>query len=81
VLQWAREHHCQWGWLTPARAAEGRHLEVLMWVRENNATGEVWNEDHVRRCAGGPRMTRRRCRRSWEAQVLCGGTRRRARRV
>jgi hypothetical protein len=27
---------------------------VLQWVRENDATGEVWNEERVRRYASGP---------------------------
>jgi len=29
------------------------HLEVLQWVRENDATGEVWNERLVRTHAAG----------------------------
>ena len=53
MLQWAREHHCPWNWLTPANAALGGHLEVLQWVREDDATGEVWNEDDARYHAGG----------------------------
>ena len=36
--------------------AYGGHLEVLQWVRENDATGETWNEDRVRRYACGPRQ-------------------------
>ena len=31
------------------------HLEVVQWVRENDATGEVWREDLVRAWAGGLR--------------------------
>jgi hypothetical protein len=54
VLQWARERHCPWNWGTPATAATHGELEVLQWVREN-ATTQVWNEDDVRRFAGGPR--------------------------
>jgi hypothetical protein len=30
-------------------------LEVLQWVRENDATGDTWNEIRVRTYAGGPR--------------------------
>jgi len=30
-------------------------LEVLQWMRENDATGGAWNEDRVRAFAGGPR--------------------------
>jgi hypothetical protein len=55
VSQWAREHHCQWNEVTPALAAEGGHLEVLQWVRANDATGEAWDKDLVRAHAGGPR--------------------------
>jgi hypothetical protein len=55
VLQWAREQHCPWDWVTLAWAAESGHLAVLQWVRENDATGEVWNEDRVRNWSGGPR--------------------------
>ena len=36
-------------------AAVNGHLEVLQWVRENGATGAVWNETRVRRHAAGPR--------------------------
>jgi len=39
----------------PAWAAQGGHLEVLQWVRSNDATGEVWNEADLRRFATGPR--------------------------
>jgi hypothetical protein len=31
------------------------HLEVLLWMQENDTTGEVWNENTVRAYAGGPR--------------------------
>ena len=55
VLQWAREHHCPWDSNTCAYAAINGQLEVLQWVREHDATGEVWNEDLVRRYALGPR--------------------------
>ena len=30
-------------------------LEVLQWVRENDAAGKVWDEDDVRTHAAGPR--------------------------
>ena len=36
-------------------AASAGQLEVLQWVRENDATGEAWNERLVRSYAGGPR--------------------------
>ena len=36
-------------------AAAAGQLEVLQWVRENDTTGEVWNETRVRRNAAGPR--------------------------
>ena len=55
MLQWAREHHCPWDVFVCIYAAERGHLEVLQWVRENDGTGEVWNEDGVRNCVGGPR--------------------------
>jgi len=55
VLQWAREHGCPWGSGTCLYAAVYGQMEVLQWVRENVATGQVWNEDDVRRFAGGPR--------------------------
>ena len=54
-MQWAREHHCPWDWATPAFAAAGGHLAVLQWIRENDATGEAWDENCVRTHAGGPR--------------------------
>jgi hypothetical protein len=41
--------------MTPTWAAQSGHLEVLQWVRENDATGGVWNENTVRQHAGGPR--------------------------
>ena len=55
VLQWAREHGCPWDSLTRLNAAVHGQLEVLQWMRENDATGEVWNKDDVRRYAAGPR--------------------------
>jgi len=42
------------GLVDAGMAAKGGHLEVLQWARENDAIGEVWNEDTVRSCAGGP---------------------------
>ena len=27
----------------------------MQWVRENDATGEAWNEDNARQFAAGPR--------------------------
>ena len=37
-------------------AARAGQLEVLQWVRKNDASGEVWSENHVRLwCAAGPR--------------------------
>jgi len=56
VLQWAWEHHCPWDCVTPASAAYGGHLAVLQWARENDATGEAWSENTVRRYAAGPRQ-------------------------
>jgi hypothetical protein len=55
VLQWAREHHCPWDYLTPVYAAMNGHLEVLQWMRANDATGEAWDADLVRRNAMGLR--------------------------
>ena len=60
MLQWAREHDCPWNASTCVYAAMFGQLEVLRWVRENDATGEVWIEDLVRRHAGGP----------WKLEVL-----------
>jgi hypothetical protein len=36
-------------------AAQAGHLEVLQWVRENDANGEAWDEFCVRTHAAGPR--------------------------
>jgi len=36
-------------------AAAASQLEVLQWVRDNDADGQVWAESTVRICAGGPR--------------------------
>jgi len=55
VLQWAREHHCLWYSYACMYAAEAGQLEVLQWVRANDETGDVWNQDLVRRSAVGPR--------------------------
>ena len=56
VLQWAREHGCSWDRVTCVYAADDGQLEVLQWLLENDAASEVWNEDRVRRYAGGPRQ-------------------------
>jgi hypothetical protein len=45
VLQWAREHECDWDLMTCARAAEGGYLEMLRLAREH---GCPWDE---RTCA------------------------------
>ena len=55
VLQWAREHGCPWNSSTCTWAAGNGQLEVLQWVRENDATGEAWDEIRVRYHAAGPR--------------------------
>jgi hypothetical protein len=55
VLQWAREHGCPWALDTCTYAAEAGQQEVLQWVRENDANGEAWDENLVRRHAAGPR--------------------------
>jgi hypothetical protein len=36
-------------------ATNAGQLEVLQWMRANDAAGEVWNEDNVRIYAAGPR--------------------------
>ena len=51
VLQWAREHHCPWDAYVCMDAADAGQLEVLQWVREHDTTGDVWDEDLVRRHA------------------------------
>jgi hypothetical protein len=56
VLQWAREHGCPWDSRTCEYAAREGHLEVLPWMREHDAAGQAWDEDRVRRYAGGPRQ-------------------------
>jgi len=56
VLQWAREHGCPWESGICMYAARAGHLEVLQWIRENDATGKVWNDNHVRTHAAGPRQ-------------------------
>ena len=55
MLQWAREHGCPWDIYTCIYAARAGQLEVLQWVRENDATGEAWDERLVRANAAGPR--------------------------
>ena len=35
MLQWAREHGCEWDELTCLYAAWGGHLEVLRWAHEH----------------------------------------------
>jgi hypothetical protein len=55
VLQWSREHDCQWNSRTCTFAAAAGQLEVLLWVRENDATGEAWENNTVHTHAGGPR--------------------------
>jgi hypothetical protein len=55
VLQWARAHGCPWVANVCVYAARAGHLAVLQWVRDNDTTGNVWDEDLVRRFAGGPR--------------------------
>ena len=41
VLQWAREHGCEWDSRACMYAAAGGHLEVLQWVREQ---GGAWGD-------------------------------------
>jgi hypothetical protein len=55
VLQWLRQHGCPWTSHTCTYAAWAGQLQVLQWVRENDATGEAWDADLVRRNARGPR--------------------------
>jgi len=55
VLQWALEHDCPRDLYTCHYAAQAGQLEVLQWLMENNATGEVWDENHVRAYARGHR--------------------------
>jgi len=55
VLQWARKQGCSWDTCTCSFAAQAGQLEVLQWVRTNDATGEVWEVNRVRRFAAGPR--------------------------
>ena len=55
VPQWAREHGCPWNSHVFSLAAVGGQLEVLQWVRDFDANGEVWREDLVRHYAGGAR--------------------------
>jgi len=55
VLRWARAHDCPWSFHTCKYAAEEGQLEVLQWVRENDATGEIWGENRVLYYAAGPR--------------------------
>ena len=40
---------------TDGYAAVDGHLEVLQWLRESDATGEVWDEAYVRHYADGSR--------------------------
>ena len=35
VLQWAREHGCEWDSLTCVYAARNEHLDVLQWAKEH----------------------------------------------
>ena len=56
MLQWAREHGCPWDSSTRRYAAMHGQLQVLQWVRENDATSEVWTEGRVRTFAAGLRM-------------------------
>ena len=55
VLQWAHDHGCLWDLRACCYAAIYGQLEVLQRMRENDATGEVWDEDVVHHYAGGPR--------------------------
>jgi hypothetical protein len=41
--------------MTCVYAAVNGQLELLRWVREHDATGEVWSERRVRRHATGPK--------------------------
>jgi len=50
VLQWAREHGCEWNSNTCSAAAEGGHLEVLQWLREH---GCEWNSNTCSAAAEG----------------------------
>ena len=42
VLQWAREHGCEWDEGTCAYAAGGGHLDVLQWAREHGCEWDRW---------------------------------------
>ena len=42
------DRYCPWGVDTCALAAEGGHLEVLIWARENNCP---WDENTLKRAA------------------------------
>jgi len=45
LLQWAREHHCPWDWLTCAGAAQHGHLEVLKWALERGCLESTGTND------------------------------------
>ena len=55
VLQWARGHGCPWNSYTCICATVYGQLEVLQWVRHNDANSAVWDERLVLRHADGPR--------------------------
>ena len=55
MLEWLHNTGCPWDTMTCWMAAQGGHLEVLQWVRENDAAGEVLSERLVRTCAEGHR--------------------------
>ena len=55
LMQWAREHGCPWNFYACTNAAMHGHLEVLQWVRVNDASGEAWDERLVRTHAAGSR--------------------------
>jgi hypothetical protein len=50
-----RENGCPWNSTTSIHAAWAGQLEVLQRMRENDAGGEVWDENLVLRHATGPR--------------------------
>jgi len=55
VLKWVLEQGCPCNSNACMYAAMNGQLEVLQWMRENDATGEVWDESNVRRYAAGAR--------------------------
>jgi len=45
ILQWAREHGCDWDWQTCSEALRWNHLELLKWAIVSGCSMEQENDD------------------------------------